>query len=172
MSVSDQEGPVSVTDRVAPGEPAAPAVRRPRPVLLTGACALVGAIVAVVVLLIGGWRPTPVSRYEVQVFLDSEVTPQQREKIRVALNRLPYKEDARPRTREEDYAEAEKVRTAIGNPLPDTAALELAAESLMVPTRGRDFDCSPLVRIMRLPGVAKVFVNQYRDGEHFASIAC
>ncbi|MDI6104857.1 permease-like cell division protein FtsX [Actinoplanes sp. NEAU-A12] len=172
MTAPELEGPVSMTDIVESGEPSAPAVRRARPVRLAGVCALVGAIVAVAVLLVAGWRAMPVNRYEVLVFLDAEATAEQRETIRVALNDLPYKQNARPRTKAESRAEVKKLYAAAGDSLPETASPESVAESLMVRTSGRAFDCSPLAAVTGLPGVANLLVNEYRKGRHLSSIAC
>ena len=155
-------GWTTVIDTVAPQAPP----RRGWPVHLGVAAAsvLVGGAVAFGVLLLAGWRPVPVHRYEINLMLAVEATTAQRDAARAVLERIPGNQGVTVVTREQALERVRKMMADEGKTMPDGVKAEALPEKLEVFATGRDFDCSTVSALHGYTGVKSVQVGRTHGG--------
>jgi hypothetical protein len=128
--------------------PAPPPPRSRRvPAAIAGLSLLAGAAVAVVVLLLAGWRHVPVQRFEMTVML-------------------------KPGSTVETYAEMARLYAEDGDTPPDSVTPMTASRSLVLVTSGRSFDCEPFAGLQRNAGVRTVVIAEFLDGGPTAAFDC
>lgn len=125
-------------------------------VALAGGSMVIGAVVAVAVLLVAGWRHVPDRRYDVAVFLTPSITAGDRAAVRARLERLPAVDGVRLETRQEAYDKFRK--TWAGRPEAADVSADALPESFRVTTRGEEFDCGPVRGLYDAPGVQQVTI--------------
>jgi cell division protein FtsX len=159
--------PMPLPTADAPSLPPAPdrSSRRRRLILLVvvaGAAMLVGVIAATAVFLFSG-EDGPLNRYQVTVFLDHDITAEQKGAVESALADLHPVDGVRFETRDQAW---EKFREMFKDQpeLIERVEAEHLPESFGLATTGEVFDCAALASVRQLPGVADTTVVQVPAG--------
>jgi cell division protein FtsX len=147
---------------------------RARPVhfVVSGVSVLAGVVLTVAVLLVAGWRPVPVKRFEVRVFLTGEATPEQTDAARAVLGRIAGDAGVTRRTGEQGYADLEKSYAEAGDTLPGSVTPETIPDALVISAEGREVDCEPFAALNDNPGVSVVRVAEFADGVAVSATEC
>jgi cell division protein FtsX len=153
-----------------PGPPSSPpdrSARRPRVVLMVVvavAAMLFGAGTATAAILLLGRDDQPRHRYDVSVFLDHDITAEQRDALEPALAALRPVDGIRFESQEQAYQNFRELfrdqPELIESIEPDTLP-----ESFRLTTTGEVFDCAALRSVRELPGVAEITVVQLPVGD-------
>ncbi|WP_200210672.1 permease-like cell division protein FtsX [Micromonospora coerulea] len=158
------------------GTPAAgtePPTPRPRWRLLLVVAAvamLVGALAATTVVLVIGRGDQ--HQYAVNVFLNKDVTAEQKAAIESALDALEPVESIRFESREQAWQHFKEMFKDSPDMIAQASA-DAMPESFRLTTKGREFDCARLVPIRRLPGVDEIQVIQRpTKGKPGAAVGC
>jgi cell division transport system permease protein len=132
---------------------------------------LVGAAAATGVLLVTGLPGQPVHRFAVSVYLDHDVTAEQKAAIEAALPAFKPSGDIKFVSRDEAWRTFQE-RAKDFPELLQGANAESMPESYTFETEGRLFDCTGYAKVRHLPGVDKVQVLQHRVNGYGATIIC
>lgn len=126
------------------------------PVLVGVAALFVGAAGASAGFLVFDRDERPVNRYHVAVYLEQEVTAEQKEAINTVLTDLRGVDELRFQTREEAW-ERFKEEYKDSPDLLSAARPEQMQDSFLFITTGTEFDCGAIVAPVRdLAGVDEV----------------
>lgn len=140
-------------------------------------------MVAVTALLVGSGATAAVllmtdrfgqsrHEYRVTVFLDNDITAEQKAEVRSTMARMRPVDGIGFETREQAW---EKFRETFKDQpeLINSAKPEALPESFHLTTTGAEFDCAAMALVRDLPGVEKVTVVQpATDGRPGAVITC
>lgn len=139
----------------------------------TAAALVVGATVASSVLLLAGYRYLPERRFEVVVYLEPEITVEQRAAVESSFPaglssggtvRFETREEALARLRERWKDQRDRV---------EGIQLESMSESFRLTSIAREFDCAPIPAIRELPGVERVWVvMRPAQSKYGAELSC
>jgi cell division protein FtsX len=156
--MADLSPPPAASPPPAPSAP--PARRRRRIVLVTAAVVvvLVGAIAVAAIVTFGRDRE-PRHRYEVTVFLEADVTAEQKAAVEPALRALHPVDGVRFESREQAWARF-RERFKDKPDLVASTKAESMPQSFRLATTGRVFDCAALAPVRQLPGVNQIVVVQ------------
>jgi cell division protein FtsX len=157
--------PSSLPDRSA---------RRRRVVLMVATAAaamLVGAVTATAAILLLDEGP-PQHRYDVSVFLDHDISAEQRDAVESALAALHPVDGIRFESREQAYQRFQDMFRDEPE-LTESTEPEDMPESFRLTTTGEVFDCAALRSVRQLPGVAETVVVQVpADERPGAAVHC
>lgn len=132
---------------------------------------LAGAAAATGVLLVTGLPGQPVHSFSVNVYLDNEVTADQRAAIEAALPAFDPVGEVKFETREQAWENFQRMTKDYPEVLRDSK-MEYMPESFRFETRGRLFDCTGFTKVRHMPGVEKIQVIQHRVSGYGATITC
>ncbi|MEU7822502.1 permease-like cell division protein FtsX [Catellatospora sp. NPDC049133] len=167
VAMSDSIDSPSV-DSPPPAEPADPTGEPPRrrgwflPVVVV-ASVLVGALVATAVIVFTGWNE-PEHRYQVSVYLERDITAQQRETVQSALAGLDPVEAVRYESGEQSFQNF-KDQFKDAPDLLETITADDLPGSLLADFAAPEFDCAMLEPVKELAGVDTVVVLQLPEGD-------
>lgn len=105
---------------------------------------LAGAGAAVAVLLLTGWRQTPLHQYEVTVVLKAGISVEQREELGLALESVVSGEGVRLISREEQFDSFRADWESRNGALPTSVTPAAMREQLQVSSRRRVLSCDTL----------------------------
>ncbi|MFC7535293.1 permease-like cell division protein FtsX [Actinoplanes sp. GCM10030250] len=164
MTHGDPDG-----DAPPPSEPS----RRLRMMLAVTAAALViGAAASTSVLLLAGYRYVPDRKFEVAVFLEPDISAEDKAVIRAELDEFPDGGAVRLETRDEALARVKET----WKHQPDRVEgiqLESMSESFRLISVAREFDCGPVPEIRELAGVERVWIAMRPAGGRYgAELSC
>jgi cell division protein FtsX len=141
-------------------------------VMVAAMAMLVGAGVTAAVFVVSDRFGQPRHEFRVTVFLDRDITADQKAAVESALSGLHPVNGVIFESREQAWArfqELFKDRPELIN----SAKPEHLPESFRLTTAGREFDCPALARVRELPGVDQIsVVRPAKDGQPGAVIEC
>ncbi|GIH02631.1 hypothetical protein Rhe02_06980 [Rhizocola hellebori] len=132
---------------------------------------LIGAAGATAVLLVTGLPGQPVHHYTVSIYLEHDVTPDQKAAIEAALPAFKPTNAIRFETREEAFRHFQEMTKDYPDLRQSTKAEDMP-ESFTLETKGRLFDCTGYAKVRHMPGVDQIQVVQQRVTDYGAKIIC
>ena len=133
---------------------------------------LVGVGGTAAVLAVSDRFGPPRHEYRVAVFLDHEITADQKAAVETALARLHPVDGVTFESREQAWAKFQEMFKDRPELINSTKPQDLP-ESFHLTTTGTEFDCAALAPVRALPGVNEISVVQpAKDGRPGAVIDC
>jgi len=132
--------------------------------------AVIGAGAAFgIIMSTGAGRPT--LQYNVSVFLEHDVTAEQKAAIEAALPKFKPSSDVTFETREQAWQNLQEMAKTVPEVLQSTNK-ESLPESFRFKTEGHEFDCGGVLAVRDLPGVDEILVVQLPAHGYGAKVTC